>query len=266
MRCVILHSRTAGWVCWLGLLLGIVPEPARGGAGPTDLTSVLRVVVVPSKTTVRYNQPFAVSLRVENPTTTGHTLRVMSCSWNEHWQTSNTNLSWRARVCDKNVPTTVRLPPGGAYTNQLEMFLVAPVNDQTLSFSFQMGFTPLDQTRPIWSDAVVLNVDPKPGDDVFVMTDPSSTRGALEAALAYLNRGSAPVVLKNQTAFQSAAQVLPELQKVAERPILATTEYKNWLWFATDVVHDSQTQTIRTFLGGYAVRKGSHEVLKWGVW
>jgi hypothetical protein len=83
--------------------------------------------------------------------------------------------------------------------------------------------------------------------------------------LAYLNRGSAPVVLKSQTAFQSVAQVLPELQKVAERPILATTEYKNWLWFATDVVHD-QTQTIRTFLGGYAVRKGSHEVLKWGVW
>lgn len=255
------HTRFSG-LLWFFCLFPLGGESGFGQAPPVDLAASLRVVVVPSKTTIRFNQSFSVALRVENPTVTGQTIQIMSCSWDDHWRTSNTNLSWRKWECRKNVPVTVKLPAGGAYSNQLEMVLAWPVAPGALSF--QMAFTPLNNPHPVWSEAVLLTVEQN--DEVSVLSDPASTRGSLDAALAHLSHGNAPVVLKMPSPVQSSAQVLPELQRIGERPIVAMTEYKNWLWFATDVARDAQTGAVRVFIGGYAVHKGSRDVLKWGVW
>jgi hypothetical protein len=120
-------------------------------------TNSLRIVVIPSKTEVRVKEEFKVALRVENPTTTNQTVRVSSCSWWDSWKTSNTNIVWGGEVCKKNFPISIEIPPGGAYTNELAMFIPEPISEKTLSFS--MGFTP-DGKQTFWSDEVKLNILP----------------------------------------------------------------------------------------------------------
>jgi hypothetical protein len=119
-------------------------------------TNSLRVVVILSKTEVRVKEKFKVALRVENPTTTNQTVRVMSCSWDEEWKSSNTNISWLGWNCLKNNIHSVEIPPGGAYTNELEMLISEPISKKTLSF--RMGFTPIDSKQTFWSDDVQLNI------------------------------------------------------------------------------------------------------------
>ena len=121
-------------------------------------TNSLRVVVIPSKTEVRVKETFKVALRVENPTTTNQTVRVWSCSWDEEWKTSNTNISWLGWDCEKNNIHSVEIPSGGAYTNELEMLISEPISEKTLSF--RMGFTPIDSKKTFWSNEVKLKILP----------------------------------------------------------------------------------------------------------
>jgi hypothetical protein len=119
-------------------------------------TNSLRVVVIPSKTEVRVKETFKVALRVENPTTTNQTVRVMSCSWDDEWKTSNTNISWIGWGCTRNFAVNVKIPPGGAYTNELEMLIPKPVFQKMLSF--RMGFTSIDSEKTYWSDEVKIKI------------------------------------------------------------------------------------------------------------
>jgi hypothetical protein len=119
-------------------------------------TNSLRVVVIPTKTEVRVKETFKVALRVENPTTTNQTVRVMSCSWDEEWKTSNPNITWIGWDCKKNNIHSVEIPPGSAYTNELEMLIPKPISEKTISF--RMGFTPIDSQQIFWSGEVKLNV------------------------------------------------------------------------------------------------------------
>ncbi len=127
-----------------------------GGFANAADTNSLRVVVIPSKTEVRVKEKFNVALRVENPTTTNQTVRVWDCSWYEEWKTSNTNISWIDWVCTRNFERNVEIPPGGAYTNELEILIPEPISEKTLSF--RMGFTPIDSKQTFWSGEVKLNV------------------------------------------------------------------------------------------------------------
>src|ERR1700733_11537034 len=122
-------------------------------------TNSLRFVVIPSKTEVRVTEKVRVALRVENPTRTNQTVRVWSCSWDEEWKTSDTNISWLGWDCDKNFVRNIEIPPGGAYTNELEMVIPEPISKKKLSF--RMGFTPVDCHQTFWSDAVDIGVVPK---------------------------------------------------------------------------------------------------------
>jgi hypothetical protein len=121
-------------------------------------TNSLRVVVIPSKTEVHLKEKFKVALRVENPTTTNQTVRMMNCSWNEEWKTSNTNISWLGWDCIKNNIRSVEIPSGGAYTNELEMLIPEPISEKTLSF--RMGFTSIDSKQTFWSEDIQLNIIP----------------------------------------------------------------------------------------------------------
>jgi F5/8 type C domain len=121
-------------------------------------TNSLRVIIIPSKTEVRIKEVFKVALRVENPTTTSQAVRVMSCSWGEEWKNSNTNIISLGWPCFANAAVNVEIPPGGAYTNELEMLVPEPISQKTLSF--RMGFTSIDSHQTFWSDAVNIGVDP----------------------------------------------------------------------------------------------------------
>jgi hypothetical protein len=156
-------------------------------------TNSLRVVVIPSKTEVRVKEKFKVTLRVENPTTTNQTVRVMSCSWDEEWKSSNTNISWMRWNCTRNVARNVEIPSGGAYTNELEMLIPAPISEKTLSF--RMGFTPIDSQQTFWSDDVQLNIIPSAAG-----VSPAAKDAYVSAQLAKLFTG-APVNVALSRAF-----------------------------------------------------------------
>jgi hypothetical protein len=101
---------------------------------------------------------------------------------------------------------------------------------------------------------------------VAFLKDPSPTRGSLSVALAQVSRPDPAAVLRTTIPVQAATDVLPEIQKVDGRPIVAVTEFQGWLWFATDVARNSETQAVGMFIAGYAVRKGGNVVVKWSVW
>lgn len=119
---------------------------------------LFRVDAIPSKTEVRVNEPFKVALRVENTTSSNQTVRVMSCSWLDEWQFSNTNVIPNPWNCTRNFPVDVSIPPGGAHTNELEMRVDPSFSGQTLSF--RMGFTPIGSPTTFWSDDVALKIMP----------------------------------------------------------------------------------------------------------
>ncbi len=130
--------------------------PLTAFSTSTATTNSLRVVVIPSKTEVRVKEKFKVALRVENLAATNHVVPVWSCSWDVEWKTSNTNISWIGWACTRNVAKNVEIPPGGAYTNELEMLIPEPVSEKTLSF--RMGFTPIDSEKTFWSDGVKIEI------------------------------------------------------------------------------------------------------------
>jgi hypothetical protein len=138
------------------IILGFGGVSSHAGTDTNKTPPRLRVVIVPSKNEVSVKEQFKVGLRVENPTATNQTVRVWSCSWEEEWKTSNTNISWVSWVCTINNDYDLTIPPGGAYTNELEMLIPQPVSEKTLSF--RMGFTPIDSQQTFWSGEVKLNV------------------------------------------------------------------------------------------------------------
>jgi len=174
------------------LLLGLMLAWSGVFANAAD-TNSLRVVVIPAKTEVHVKETFKVALRVENPTTTNQTMRVWSCSWDEEWKTSNTNISWLDWICTRNFEMNVEIPPGGAYTNELEMFIPEPISEKTLSF--RMGFTPIDSDRTFWSDDVQLNIIPS-----AASASPAAKDAYVNAQLAKLFAG-APVSVALRRAF-----------------------------------------------------------------
>ena len=99
--------------------------------------------------------------------------------------------------------------------------------------------------------------------NVTVLADPTFTAPTLDVALDQIDRSKAPVIGNLPRAATSALQALPGVQKMSRRPVVAVTEYRNWLWFATDVTLDENARAVTAFTGGYAVQKGGKKVLKW---
>ena len=140
------------------IILGFGGVSSHAGTDTNKTPPRLRVVIVPSKNEVRVKEQFKVGLRVENPTATNQIVRVWGCSWDEEWKSSNTNISWVGWDCGKNNTYDLTIPPGGAYTNELEMLIPQPISDH--SPTFQMGFTPIGSETTFWSDGVKLNILP----------------------------------------------------------------------------------------------------------
>jgi hypothetical protein len=142
----------------LGVLVTLLAGSHLVSAQPGLSLPALRVFDVPATNNIRVREPFQMALRVENPTTTNQTIGVMTCSWFDEWQVSNTNVSWMGWDCTKNNSHTIILPPGGAYTNEATMLIYNLISNKEVSF--RMGFTSMGSTQTFWSGEVTLHILP----------------------------------------------------------------------------------------------------------
>jgi uncharacterized protein (TIGR03067 family) len=123
-----------------------------------DKASTLTVTIKSQTNIIRTKLPFEVRLRVVNSSKSTQSFRVMNCSWDEHWKTSNKQVSWEGWDCAKNFAVTEKLEPGQAYEKTLSMLLLAGMPQKQVSF--KMGFTPIDSKQTYWSNEVTLPVEP----------------------------------------------------------------------------------------------------------
>jgi uncharacterized cupredoxin-like copper-binding protein len=115
----------------------------------------LAVEIKPATSTWHQKKPVDVTLKVTNTSKTEVTFKVMGCSWEEHWRSSDRELTWQPWDCDKNAPSNVALAPGKAREWKLSMF--ATENAAPGAHSLEMTFTPRDGT-PTKSSAVTITV------------------------------------------------------------------------------------------------------------
>jgi hypothetical protein len=114
-----------------------------------------------------------------------------------------------------------------------------------------------------------------------VVVLPGSAPANKSFDIAFLQLESAPIALMARqpvTSIKSALKILPDVQKVAVRPIVAVTEYKGWFWYGMDAYYDKgkyqfitysenpEAGKIVGFIDGYAVKKGHRNVLYWSTW
>ena len=120
----------------------------------------LQVVIIPSTTNVSvWEQPFNLAVRIENRTQTDQTIRVLRSAWPDQWQSSNKKVS-RSLVLGGRMQSeeVVAIPPSGAYTNALEVWIDKRIADKRLSF--RMGFTSSGSAKTLWSNQVELHILP----------------------------------------------------------------------------------------------------------
>jgi hypothetical protein len=115
-----------------------------------------KISAVASTNRVRLKEPFKTTLRVENRSDTNLTLRVMNCSWDQHWRVSHRDLSWIGWDCSKNFAVDETLAPGEVYERSLEVVMQETVHES--AFAFRMGFTSMNDTRTYWSEKVMIEV------------------------------------------------------------------------------------------------------------
>jgi hypothetical protein len=101
--------------------------------------------------------------------------------------------------------------------------------------------------------------------NVTVLADPAFTAPTLDVGLDQVGNSKAAAIGTLPKSATSALQALAGVRRLARRSVVAVTEYRNWLWFATDVTIDEQTKAVTAFTGGYAVQKGGRQVMKWGA-
>jgi len=158
---------------WVGNNLSVADPAAEAPRRPP-----LKVTVEPTKTKVQLRETFKVVLRVVNVTAVPQHIRVMNCSWREHWQISNPQVSYIGLACAKNFAVDETIAAGAAYSKELEMLVLTPAecridaenNHRSTPalkslisegpLTFKMGFTPIGGPQTYWSDEIKIEVVP----------------------------------------------------------------------------------------------------------
>jgi hypothetical protein len=110
------------------------------------------------------------------------------------------------------------------------------------------------QPEKTWSYRVTETGEVRPfGGKVLMLDDSSHYHGAMAEVMAQFKH--TPPLTTTREPVTSLFQELPEIQKVADRPIVAVTEYANWYWYSPD-----------GFISGYAVQNGGSKVFRWSLW
>ena len=225
-----MRTKPAIWAATIVAVVVAIFGVLRAAGGDS---SPLRVVVVPSKTEVRVREPFTLALWIKNISQTNQTIRVMSCSWQDEWKSSNPKIALGGCVCTVNAPVTILLPPGGAYTNASETRIYEPIGGRMLSF--RMGFASMGSDETIWSDEVKLRILPP------------------------AQNGVRPDAIPKQSSA--------ELDFLADIPSLKTVSLKMSEAELLDIVHRENLEYKRSVANDqttYMVRPKAHEMVIFG--
>jgi hypothetical protein len=110
------------------------------------------------------------------------------------------------------------------------------------------------QPEKTWSYRVLETGEVRPlGGKVLVVDDSSHYHGAMAVVIPQFEH--TPPITTTREPVTSLLQGLPEVQKAANRPIVAVTEYTNWFWYSPD-----------GFISGYAVQNGGYKIFRWSLW
>lgn len=164
--------------CFASLLWSGYSLSAADPATDAPSGQRFQVTAEPAKTKVRLHEVFKVALRVVNVTETPQLIRVMNCSWPDHWRASNPQVMNHGWDCSKNFPVDETIAPGAAYAKELEVVVCTPAECQVAvasnqrtnpalknlvsagPLSFKMGFTPIGSTQIYWSDEIKIEIVP----------------------------------------------------------------------------------------------------------
>jgi uncharacterized membrane protein len=134
------------------VIVSALPALLAGSAAHAD---PLQIELKPATLTWRQKQPVDVTLKVTNTSKAEVKLEVMSCSWEDHWRSSDRELTWSPWGCDKNAPSSVVLAPGKSREWKLSMY--ATENAAVGAHPLAMTFTPRGGTATK-SGAVTITV------------------------------------------------------------------------------------------------------------
>ena len=131
----------------LGLAISAHADPLR--ADPIEIK------IAPASSTWKLTVPVDVVITATNITMQKRSMKIMSCSWDEHVRSSDAALAWNGFTCTKNGLTTVELGAGKSRTWTLRMF--AKPDAKLGAHTFRLIMTPRDGD-PLWSNLTTIAV------------------------------------------------------------------------------------------------------------
>jgi hypothetical protein len=135
----------------------------------------LRVEIKTMQTTVNNARDFDITTKIENIGKEEQFLHLSQCSYSSlQWAADNPSVHVKQIFCKKNRLIDIRLKPDETYERALPVYIEIPVLGIPQAVTFRLGFSPRDETilvgphpiplqplapvRPIWSNALTVNV------------------------------------------------------------------------------------------------------------
>ena len=73
------------------------------------------------------------------------------------------------------------------------------------------------------------------------------------------------VVSKASAPVSTLESDLPQVRKFSKQTIIAMSESKDWLFYATSVARDKNGRPV-LFISGYAIQRDSRQFIGWSDW
>ena len=104
--------------------------------------------------------------------------------------------------------------------------------------------------------------------DVEVPVVRSQAGNALvpQFAFSQLSAGRLSVMGQTRHRVYSISDGLPDVRVTSQNPIVAATDQAGWFFFATSVATDTTTHQPTQFISGFAIRRGSRQIVYWSTW
>jgi hypothetical protein len=85
-------------------------------------------------------------------------------------------------------------------------------------------------------------------------------------AFSQLSGGRLSVVGHTTHRVYSITDGLPDVRMTSKNPIVAATDQDGWFFFATSVATKTATDQPAQFISGYAIRRGTRQIIYWSTW
>lgn len=103
-------------------------------------------------------------------------------------------------------------------------------------------------------------------DGVPVVAGTSARPLVPETVFKQLNAKKRTILAQSRNKIHSLGEGLPAVRAVSLLPVVAVAEQDGWFFYATGIFTDATTHQPVGFITGLAVRRGSREIIGWGIW